>query len=81
MTLLRLALLSAIFFLFNPTGASAQWCSYYDAYTYNCGFRTLGQCLANISGVGGICRPDARARWSVPRTDGRGRERQERRYR
>ena len=43
-------------------GARAQWCAYYDAYTYTCGFRTFRQCLATISGVGGSCRPDYRAR-------------------
>lgn len=36
--------------------AQQQWCAYYDAYTYNCGFRSFAQCLATISGVGGACR-------------------------
>jgi hypothetical protein len=43
------------------SGAYAQgaWCSWYDAYTYNCGFYTYEQCLANIQGVGGWCAPNA----------------------
>ena len=42
---------------FDVSGAKAQpWCAYYDAYTYNCGFYTFEQCLATISGVGGICQ-------------------------
>jgi hypothetical protein len=47
---------------FAPRGASAErvypWCAYYDAYTYNCGFISLQQCLATTSGVGGACRPN-----------------------
>lgn len=34
----------------------ARWCAWYDAYANNCGFATFQQCLATISGVGGICR-------------------------
>jgi hypothetical protein len=33
-----------------------EWCAFYDPYTHNCGFRTFEQCLATISGVGGVCR-------------------------
>ncbi|MBV8793103.1 MAG: DUF3551 domain-containing protein [Pseudolabrys sp.] len=38
------------------------WCAFYDwsGSTYNCGFDTLGQCQATISGVGGYCRPNPR---------------------
>jgi hypothetical protein len=45
-----------------PAPSQAQtypWCSRYDWSTYNCGFSTLQQCLANISGIGGICEPNA----------------------
>jgi hypothetical protein len=43
----------------SPRGAQAgTWCSFYDASTYNCGFNSYGQCLANISGVGGLCQPN-----------------------
>jgi hypothetical protein len=37
------------------------WCAQYDVWTYNCGFDTLQQCLATISGVGGVCRPNSYA--------------------
>jgi hypothetical protein len=44
-----------------PRSASAKfypWCAYYDAWAYSCGFTTLQQCLATISGAGGACRPN-----------------------
>jgi hypothetical protein len=46
---------------FNARDAQAQgkywpWCAYYDAWSYNCGFATFQQCLATISGAGGLCR-------------------------
>ena len=34
---------------------AGAWCSWYDPYTYNCGFTTFAQCQANISGMGGYC--------------------------
>jgi len=36
-------------------GTYYPWCSRYDAYSYNCGFKTWQQCQANISGMGGYC--------------------------
>jgi hypothetical protein len=43
-------------------GASAEryypWCAWYDEWTYNCGYATQRQCLATISGVGGMCKPN-----------------------
>jgi hypothetical protein len=45
----------------DTRAARAQpWCAYYDAYTYNCGFYTFEQCLATVSGVGGVCRRNPR---------------------
>lgn len=49
-------------------GAKAQgkywpWCVYYDAWTYNCGFVSLQQCLATAIGAGGACRPNP---WGPP---------------
>lgn len=52
----------AVMALNLSAGGSAQaerywpWCAYYDALTYNCGFATLQQCIATVSGVGGECR-------------------------
>ena len=31
------------------------WCARYDWTTTNCGFVSLQQCLATISGIGGRC--------------------------
>jgi hypothetical protein len=47
-------------------GAAAEareypWCARYDAWAYNCGFATLQQCIATVSGAGGICQPNPRA--------------------
>ena len=57
--LLALGLLFAVFALDARREAAAQWCAYYDAYTYTCGFVSFNQCLATVSGVGGFCRRDA----------------------
>jgi len=47
---------------FAPRGAHAEtyypWCAWYDEWTYECGFTTRQQCLATISGVGGLCKPN-----------------------
>jgi hypothetical protein len=42
------------------THADAQnypWCAYYSgkAGGTNCGFISFGQCMATVSGIGGIC--------------------------
>jgi hypothetical protein len=34
------------------------WCARYDWTTRNCGFVSLQQCLATISGIGGRCEPN-----------------------
>jgi hypothetical protein len=45
-----------------PRGAEAEryypWCAYYDEWASNCGFMTRAQCLATVSGAGGVCRPN-----------------------
>ena len=51
--------------LIVQVGAEAQareypWCARFDWMTYNCGFVSLLQCLATISGVGGHCQPNPR---------------------
>jgi hypothetical protein len=54
-----------------PRNAHAEtyypWCAFYDEWTYNCGFVTMAQCLATISGVGGVCR---RNPYPGPRIEG-----------
>jgi len=38
---------------------AAAWCAYYnDNAGTNCGFYTIQQCQAAISGVGGYCAPN-----------------------
>jgi peptidoglycan hydrolase-like protein with peptidoglycan-binding domain len=42
----------------NAVGVpSSGWCANYRAGGRNCGFATLAQCKAAISGVGGFCTP------------------------
>ena len=41
------------------------WCARYDCTTTNCGFVSLRQCLATISGIGGRCEPNPR--YQAPR--------------
>jgi hypothetical protein len=56
--LLALGLLIAALIIDARREAAAQWCAYYDPYTYTCGFVSFNQCLATVSGVGGFCRRD-----------------------
>ena len=57
-----LAILAVAATSFASRGAHAQtyypWCAWYDEWTYSCGFATRAQCMATISGVGGICKPN-----------------------
>jgi hypothetical protein len=62
------AIVVAVPSLWAHGDASAQgrywpWCVYYDAWTYNCGFVSLPQCLATAIGAGGACRPNP---WGPP---------------
>lgn len=46
------------------------WCAVYSEATVgatNCGFSTLDQCRAAISGIGGICEPNSRYVGLVPK--------------
>jgi hypothetical protein len=55
---------------------SYRWCAYYSGGFAgggtNCGFVTLSQCRATISGAGGYCEPNPRYSGA---TDGRARHR------
>jgi Protein of unknown function (DUF3551) len=42
--------------LSQSSANAARWCAYYYYGATNCGFHSYGQCLAAISGVGGVCR-------------------------
>jgi hypothetical protein len=54
----------AMLAIFTPTVGRAdpyKWCAEYDMRGgggSNCGFVTYAQCLATISGIGGVCRPN-----------------------
>jgi hypothetical protein len=37
----------------------APWCAFYSRGAgSNCGFYTFQQCLATVSGIGGVCQPN-----------------------
>ncbi|HVY59775.1 MAG TPA: DUF3551 domain-containing protein [Xanthobacteraceae bacterium] len=47
--------------------ANYPWCAYYYLYGgSNCGFSTFEQCMATVSGVGGICNRNPSYAASVP---------------
>ena len=68
MRLMRLALLLAAFTapaLLAPSAARANieypWCAVYGGDmggASNCGFSTIAQCMATVSGIGGSCEPN-----------------------
>ena len=51
----------------SPANAQGAWCADYSgpAGGTNCGFYTLGQCRAAVSGIGGFCRPSPYARYGI----------------
>ena len=58
LTILALILAAASF---APRDAQAQgkyypWCARYDGWTIVCGFDNFAQCMATVSGVGGLCQ-------------------------
>jgi Protein of unknown function (DUF3551) len=62
LTILAIAIAIAATVGAMPRGASAEryypWCAWYDAYSYSCGFVTRAQCMATVSGAGGVCKPN-----------------------
>jgi hypothetical protein len=42
----------------TPARKSSHWCAQYANGSENCGFTSIQQCLAAISGAGGSCGPD-----------------------
>ena len=68
LSILTLAAASQAQSQFRFGGAtSGAWCLFEDAWTYNCGFATLQQCLATASGAGGQCQPNPSGPPSPPR--------------
>jgi hypothetical protein len=61
--ILAIVAVAALGIMFGATGASAdpyKWCAVYtfDIEIRECGFVTIEQCRASISGVGGYCEPN-----------------------
>jgi hypothetical protein len=69
-----------------PTPSNAQvypWCAHYSRdWGTNCGFVSLQQCLATVSGIGGYCaeNPFYRGAAASDRRPRKGRQDQGRRY-
>jgi hypothetical protein len=61
-TLLIIAAIAGAVSVLPANEAKAQyqpWCAFYSrGGGSNCGFYTHAQCLANVSGIGGICQPN-----------------------
>jgi len=49
------ALVLALAFDSASRADAAEWCARYNDGSTNCGFHTLRQCRASISGAGGFC--------------------------
>ncbi len=51
---------TSLFFVVGTAAADPyKWCALYSAYgAMNCGFVTIEQCRATISGAGGSCVPN-----------------------
>ena len=62
--LIGIAAIASLLALATPTRAGSEypWCAQYggadDGGGRNCGFSTLEQCRATISGIGGSCEPN-----------------------
>ena len=59
------ALAATLLLAVAPAQATNEypWCAHYGALgmgATNCGFSTRAQCLATISGIGGICQTNPR---------------------
>jgi hypothetical protein len=59
--ILGAAAVAAAFMMHSPTPVQAAWCGIYNDGAENCGFVSLQQCMAAISGDSqGVCQPDGR---------------------
>lgn len=48
-----------LFLIAGPAAADPyKWCAAYRNGCNNCGFTTIEQCRASVSGVGGFCQPN-----------------------
>src|ERR1035441_676313 len=51
---------SSLFAIGAATADPYKWCAVYNVgdAAYNCGFVTIEQCRATVSGIGGFCEPN-----------------------
>jgi hypothetical protein len=58
----KIFFLAAVLIALPSTGGTARadgpWCARDVRGGTNCGFHTYAQCMANISGIGGVCTPN-----------------------
>jgi hypothetical protein len=51
--------IAAMLLAADADAASGRWCATYSRRgSENCGYATLDQCRAQVSGIGGWCRPN-----------------------
>jgi hypothetical protein len=52
--------LTSLFLITDPTAADPyKWCAVERTGGTNCGFSTIEQCRATVSGIGGFCQPNS----------------------
>jgi hypothetical protein len=62
--MVTIVMMASLLALSTPVSAAIEypWCAQYsggdDGGGRNCGFSTLEQCRATVSGVGGFCEPN-----------------------
>lgn len=57
---ITVALVMSLFLIVDPAAADPyKWCAQYQNGSNNCGFTTIEQCRASVSGVGGSCAPNS----------------------
>jgi len=56
---LAIGVVTSLLIFASPAVADPyKWCAVYRAGGSNCGFTTIDQCQATVSGVGGFCQPN-----------------------
>lgn len=57
---IAVASVTSLLLIASPAAADPnKWCAAYRNGGTNCGFTTIEQCRASVSGVGGFCQPNA----------------------
>jgi hypothetical protein len=79
--LMGIAAIASLTALTTPVGAEIEypWCAQYSGRGgggRNCGFSTIEQCRATVSGIGGFCEPNLFYPGAASDTSQRKRKRQ-----